>query len=205
MAEYLVDLTPRSDYVDRKLCLRSLTAETDFVKSRQKDLNVTRTVYVGNLSFYTTESQIESHFSACGDIERIVMGLGAQSKAPCGFCFVVFETFESALAAVQDLHKTLLDDSTISVTWDAGLVDDSRRWGRGVNGQVIDAKRPTNDDRRGGLGGMRQEANGIAPTILEDALVTYTWVPAYRPVNFKHQPKPRDGAPFHNNKRPRDA
>lgn len=202
MAEYLVDLTPRSDYVDRKLCLRSLTTEEEFVKSRQKDLNTSRTVYVGNLSFYTTESQIGAHFAPCGEIERIVMGLGVQSKAPCGFCFVVFETFEGALTAVQDLQKTLLDDSIISVTWDVGLTDDSRRWGRGVNGQVIDAKRPTNDDRRGGLGGMRQEANGIAPTILEDAVVTYTWVPAHRPVNHKHQAKPRDVA---QSKRPRDG
>lgn len=205
MAEYLNDLTPRSDYVDRKLCLKSFVTEAEFVKSRQKDLNWSRTVYVGNLSFYTTESQLEAHFSPCGPIERIVMGLGVQTRTPCGFCFVAFETFEGALSAVQDLHKTLLDDSTISVTWDVGLTDDSRRWGRGVNGQVIDAKRPTNDDRRGGLGGMRQEANGIAPTILEQELVTYHWVAPSRTANFKQLGKPKSFSGAPSSKRPRDV
>jgi nuclear cap-binding protein subunit 2 len=185
MSEYLNDLTPRSDYVDRKLCLRSFMTEAEFVKQRQAELSCSRTVYVGNLSFYTTEMQIEAHFSACGCIERIVMGLGIATKTPCGFCFVVFETSEDALAAVQDLNKTLLDDSIISVSWDVGLPDDARRWGRGVNGQVIDAKRPNMDDRRGGLGGMRQEANGIAPTLIESELIHYYWVAPPRLTNLK--------------------
>lgn len=176
MSEYLIDLTPRSAYVDRKMCLRKFMTEDEFVASRQPELNTSRTVYVGNLAFYTTEEQIETHFSTCGLIESIFMGLSSQSRTPCGFCFVVFESAEGALAAVQDLHKTLLDDNMISVTWDVGLGDATRRWGRGISGQVIDEKRPTVDDRRGGLGGMRREANGIAATIFDKDLVVYDWV-----------------------------
>jgi nuclear cap-binding protein subunit 2 len=46
------------------------------------------TVYVGNLSFYTTEEQIYELFSKVGDIKRIIMGLDREKKTPCGFCFV---------------------------------------------------------------------------------------------------------------------
>lgn len=177
MAEYLCDLTPRSAYVDRKACLKSLMTEEEYKNVRQPLLNTSRTVYVGNLSFYTSEGQIASHFAPCGRIESIVMGLGYRSRAPCGFCFVVFESTESAMAAVQDLDKTLLDDSTITVSWDTGLdADETRRWGRAPDGQVIDEKRPNIDDRRGGIGGMRREAHGLTATVLEDDVVVYDWV-----------------------------
>ena len=46
------------------------------------------TLYVGNLSFFTTEEQLYELFSKCGDIKRIIMGLDAVQKTPCGFCFV---------------------------------------------------------------------------------------------------------------------
>lgn len=48
------------------------------------------TLYIGNLSFYTTEEQIHELFTRCGDIKRIVMGLDKNTKTPCGFCFVEY-------------------------------------------------------------------------------------------------------------------
>lgn len=48
------------------------------------------TLYVGNLSFYTTEEQIHELFSKCGDVKRIIMGLDSMKKTPCGFCFVEY-------------------------------------------------------------------------------------------------------------------
>ncbi|XP_033112568.1 nuclear cap-binding protein subunit 2-like [Anneissia japonica] len=53
-------------------------------------LSKSTTLYVGNLSFYTTEEQIHELFSKCGDIKRIVMGLDKIHKTPCGFCFVEY-------------------------------------------------------------------------------------------------------------------
>jgi hypothetical protein len=47
-------------------------------------------MYIGNLSFYTTEEQIYELFSKCGDVKRIVMGLDKFKKTPCGFCFVEY-------------------------------------------------------------------------------------------------------------------
>ena len=50
----------------------------------------TTTLYVGNLSFHTTEEQIHELFSRAGDIKRIIMGLDKIRKTPCGFCFVEY-------------------------------------------------------------------------------------------------------------------
>jgi len=47
-------------------------------------------MYVGNLSFYTTEEQIYELFSKCGDVKRVVMGLDKYKKTPCGFCFIEY-------------------------------------------------------------------------------------------------------------------
>lgn len=53
-------------------------------------LKTSKTVYVGNLSFFTTEAQIHESFSVVGPIKRIVMGVNANTKTPCGFCFVEY-------------------------------------------------------------------------------------------------------------------
>lgn len=57
---------------------------------QERLLRLSTTLYVGNLSFYTTEEQIYELFSKCGDIKRIVMGLDKYKKTPCGFCFLEY-------------------------------------------------------------------------------------------------------------------
>ncbi|XP_073314931.1 uncharacterized protein [Primulina huaijiensis] len=56
------------------------------------------TVYVGNMSFYTTEEQVYELFTRAGEIKKIVMGLDKNSKTPCGFCFVVWWTWWKLLS-----------------------------------------------------------------------------------------------------------
>ncbi|KAK9892047.1 hypothetical protein WA026_018247 [Henosepilachna vigintioctopunctata] len=63
---------------------------------QEKLLEVSTTLYVGNLSFYTTENQIYDLFARCGDIKRIIMGLDKFKRTPCGFCFVEYYTREDA-------------------------------------------------------------------------------------------------------------
>lgn len=54
------------------------------------------TLYVGNLSFYTTEEQMYelfarvTHVAGGGGIKRIIMGLDRNTKTPCGFAFVEY-------------------------------------------------------------------------------------------------------------------
>jgi nuclear cap-binding protein subunit 2 len=66
---------------------RDIRFEGSF-EEQEELLAKSSTIYVGNLSFYTTEEQIYELFSKCGDIKRIIMGLDRNNKTPCGFCFV---------------------------------------------------------------------------------------------------------------------
>ena len=50
-------------------------------------LRTSTTLYVGNLSFYTSEEQLLEAFSKAGDVLRIIMGLDKQQRTPCGFAF----------------------------------------------------------------------------------------------------------------------
>ena len=56
----------------------------------ERKLESSATLYVGNLSFFTTEEQIQELFSRAGDLKKIIMGLDKIKKVPCGFCFVEY-------------------------------------------------------------------------------------------------------------------
>lgn len=93
------------------------------------------TVYIGNLSFFTTEDIISEIFSSCGPIRAIYMGLNHQTMQPCGFCFVQYYRHADALAAVTFLNRSCCDGREIRVDWDSGEdISGSRRYGRGSAG-----------------------------------------------------------------------
>ena len=50
---------------------------------QDRRLLTSATLYVGNLSFFTTEEQIHELFSRAGDVKRIIMGLDKTTKTPC--------------------------------------------------------------------------------------------------------------------------
>ncbi len=54
----------------------------------EANLAKTTWVYVGNLSFYTTESQIHALFSTIDVVRRVVLGRNKFTHAQCGFAFV---------------------------------------------------------------------------------------------------------------------
>mmetsp|Transcript_39661 Transcript_39661/g.55073 ORF Transcript_39661/g.55073 Transcript_39661/m.55073 type:complete len:215 (-) Transcript_39661:146-790(-) len=114
------------------------------------------TVYVGNLSFYTTEEQILDLFSRVGEVRRIVIGLDKQRLTPCGFCFVVFYTRQDTEICVNLLGGSVLDERPIRVDIDWGF-QEGRQFGRGKSGgQVRDEYRTDYDDGRGGYGKIVQ-------------------------------------------------
>ncbi|XP_076245193.1 cap binding protein 20 [Calliopsis andreniformis] len=115
------------------------------------------TLYVGNLSFYTTEEQIYELFSKCGDIRRIIMGLDKYKKTPCGFCFVEYYQRSDAENCMRYINGTRLDDRIIRTDWDAGFIE-GRQYGRGkTGGQVRDEYRSDFDSGRGGYGKIIQQ------------------------------------------------
>lgn len=124
-------------------------------------LETSSTLYVGNLSFYTTEEQIYELFARAGDLKRIIMGLDKVKKTPCGFCFVEYYTREDAQNAMWYINGTRLDDRIIRTDWDAGFVE-GRQYGRGkTGGQVRDEYRTDFDPGRGGFGKQGQQSSGV--------------------------------------------
>lgn len=71
-------------------------------------------MYVGNLSFETTEDQVRDLFTPYGTVESIAMITDRQSGQFRGFCFVEMETSE-ANAAMTALNSTELDGRTLKV------------------------------------------------------------------------------------------
>ncbi|WIA17163.1 hypothetical protein OEZ85_014048 [Tetradesmus obliquus] len=145
MAKLMKMLQPlQSEYVDRRF---------DGTKDEYfEQLDKSSTLYIGNLSFYTSEDQIYELFSKVGVVQRVIMGLDRNTKTPCGFCFVMYHTREGAQAAVKYLNGTRLDNRQLRVDIDYGF-EEGRQFGRGRSGgQVRDEFRTDFDAERGGYG-----------------------------------------------------
>lgn len=128
---------------------------------QQQALRQTATLYLGNLSFYTTEEQIYEVFGrvanvgAGGGIKRIIMGLDRNQKTPCGFAFVEFYTHAEAVDCMRYVSGTKLDERVIRCDLDPGYKE-GRQYGRGRSGgQVRDEYRQEYDAGRGGWGHNR--------------------------------------------------
>ncbi|KAK6881193.1 Nuclear cap-binding protein subunit 2 [Candida tropicalis] len=115
-----------------------------------------KTVYVGNLSHFTTEEQIHELFSKCGAIDRIIMGLDRNKLTPCGFCFVIYRTEQGSLNAMKFLQSTVLDSQDITIDLDPGFRE-GRQFGRGRLGGQAGAEIAASGGfrGRGGRGGFR--------------------------------------------------
>ncbi|KAI0079907.1 RNA-binding domain-containing protein [Panus rudis PR-1116 ss-1] len=154
MAHIVSSLDQPSSYKDSQ-------ARVDRQKQNEL-LAKSTTLYVGNLSFYTTEEQIYELFSRCtspdegGGIKRIIMGLDRNTRTPCGFCFVEYYTHAEALACLRYISGTKLDERIIRCDLDLGYRE-GRQFGRGKSGgQVRDEHRADYDPGRGGWGAQAQ-------------------------------------------------
>ena len=86
-------------------------------------LTDSKTVYIGNLSFYTTEAQIVELCSRTGPVKKVIMGLNRHTKEPCGFCFVEHYSSEAALDNVSRITGLVLDDRPLRAELDFGFRD----------------------------------------------------------------------------------
>ncbi|XP_010694058.2 nuclear cap-binding protein subunit 2-like [Beta vulgaris subsp. vulgaris] len=137
MASLFKDLNKLSAYRDRRL--------TGSQEEFEEALKSSTTVYIGNMSFYTTEEQDYELFSRVGEIKKMTMGLDKNSKTPCGFCFVLYYSREDTEDALKYISGTILDDRPIRVDFDCGF-QEGRQWGRGRSGgQVRDEYRTDYD------------------------------------------------------------
>eukprot|EP00455_Lapot_gusevi_P046333 TRINITY_DN6081_c0_g3_i2.p1 TRINITY_DN6081_c0_g3~~TRINITY_DN6081_c0_g3_i2.p1 ORF type:complete len:252 (-),score=44.94 TRINITY_DN6081_c0_g3_i2:265-1020(-) len=119
-------------------------------------LEVSAFLYVGNISFYTTEEQLYEYFSRTGEVKRIIMGLNKNTMTPCGFCFVEYFSHEDAMDAKRFLSGMKCDERVVRVDLDPGYTE-GREFGRGKHGgQVRDLHRVEYDPGRGGWSAMAE-------------------------------------------------
>jgi cold-inducible RNA-binding protein len=61
-------------------------------------------IFVGNLSYQTTEQELEAAFAAYGAVERVSLGRNRDTGEPRGFAFVEMTNREEAMKAIQSLN-----------------------------------------------------------------------------------------------------
>lgn len=95
-------------------------------------------LFVGNLSFNTTENDLQDAFSAHGTVLETNLMMDRMSGRPRGFGFVTMATAEDAERAIQAMNGSQLDGRALTVN----------------------IARPREDRPAGGGGGRREFRGG---------------------------------------------
>ncbi|KAL9936691.1 hypothetical protein V8E36_004759 [Tilletia maclaganii] len=72
-------------------------------------------IYVGNLSWHTTDDGLREAFSPFGALQDSIVMKDRETGRSRGFGFVTYRTAEEANAAIQNLHESELDGRRIRV------------------------------------------------------------------------------------------
>ena len=72
-------------------------------------------LFVGNLSFNTTENDLQDAFAAHGTVTEANLMMDRATGRPRGFAFVTMGSPEEAQKAISALNGTQLGDRTITV------------------------------------------------------------------------------------------
>ena len=89
-------------------------------------------IYVGNLSFQTTQEDLTSIFSQYGAVERVNLVTDRMTGQPRGFAFVEMTNRNEAETAMSVLNGSDLHGRTLSVN-EARPKSDAPRGGGGYN------------------------------------------------------------------------
>lgn len=84
-------------------------------------------VYVGNLSYNTTEGSLRTLFAEFGEIESVNVITDRETGRPKGFAFVEMATEQAAIKAVSTLNGKSVDDREIKVEKAMPQADRGRR------------------------------------------------------------------------------
>ena len=76
---------------------------------------MTQKIYVGNLSYNTTEDTLRTLFAEYGQIESVNLITDRDTGRPKGFAFVEMATDQAAQAAISALNGKSIDDRELKV------------------------------------------------------------------------------------------
>lgn len=106
-------------------------------------------IFVGNLSFQTTDADLESAFSAYGSVERASVIRDRESGQSRGFGFVEMTNANEASKAIAALNGQELNGRAMNVN------EARPREERGGGGRGPGGRSGGGGDRRGGRSGGR--------------------------------------------------
>ncbi len=72
-------------------------------------------LYVGNLSFKTSEDELRSHFGQFGSVTDVYVAMDKMTGRPRGFAFVTMGTDEEAKIAAEKVNGTELGGRQLTV------------------------------------------------------------------------------------------
>jgi RNA recognition motif-containing protein len=72
-------------------------------------------LFVGNLSFNTTENDLQDTFAAHGTVSEVNLMMDRESGRPRGFGFITMSTPEEAQAAITALNGASIDGRALTV------------------------------------------------------------------------------------------
>lgn len=110
-------------------------------------------LFVGNLSFNTTENDLQDAFAAFGSVAEVNLIMDRMSGRSRGFAFVTMATPQEAEAAVNGLNGKEVGGRAISVSEARAREDRPQRSGGGGGGGY-------GGDRGGRGGGDRGDRGG---------------------------------------------
>jgi len=102
-------------------------------------------LYVGGLSYNTTEAALKEAFSAAGTVESATIIIDRMTDRSKGFGFVEMATDEEAQKAIETLNGKELDGRTLTVNEAKPMEPRAPRQGG------------YNRDSRGGFGGRHKD------------------------------------------------
>jgi len=107
-------------------------------------------LYVGNMSFKTSEDELRSAFGQFGNVTDVYVAMDKMTGRPRGFAFVTFSSEEEAKLAAEKLNGTDLGGRALTVN-EARPKEEGggRSFGGGGRGGF------GGGERRGGFGGGR--------------------------------------------------
>jgi len=109
-------------------------------------------IYVGNISFSSTEGDLRELFAQFGEVESVKIITDAQTGRAKGFGFVEMSTEEEAKKAIGTLNGTVFKERSLSVSEAKPQQPRDSRGGFGRRGDF--------GGGRGGFGGGRSTGRG---------------------------------------------
>jgi len=125
-------------------------------------------IFVGNLSFNTTEEHLRTFFSTAGTVTGVRIVIDKDTQKSKGFAFVEFLDAGTALSAIRNLDGQELNNRKLRVSYsnNGGLKDIAKQIG-----QVV-PENPYNNTHSGHNGHQNQHNQHNQPSI-EAVLSTY--------------------------------